>query len=145
MTRSQGAVVILEQGTDYVVLCLRDDKSDILFPNTWSLIGGLVERGESPEQAIKREWAEEIRSRRGDLVDMISLSFLFMYPRRDLPRTEHVFRAYLEADIKELVLCEGRMLRLFEKSTIRESKGIAAPHKDVLLHYLKAPRTVIKT
>ena len=43
-----------------LLLLLRDDKPSIPNPNSWSLIGGLVEKGESFTKAMKREMAEEI-------------------------------------------------------------------------------------
>ena len=51
------AVVISPAG---VVLHLRDDKPWIPHPGCWSLFGGAVEQGESPEQAVVRELEEEL-------------------------------------------------------------------------------------
>ena len=38
---------------------LRDDKPTIPSPNTWSLLGGREEEGETPEQTLHRELKEE--------------------------------------------------------------------------------------
>ncbi len=43
-----------------VLLQLRDDKPDILFPNYWGFFGGTIEPTESAEQALIREIAEEL-------------------------------------------------------------------------------------
>jgi len=43
-----------------LLLLLRDDKPSIPNANSWSLIGGVVEKGESFIKAMKREMAEEI-------------------------------------------------------------------------------------
>lgn len=43
-----------------LLLLLRDDKPDILWPGTWSLIGGAIEPGETPFMTARRELKEEI-------------------------------------------------------------------------------------
>ncbi|MEY4355584.1 MAG: hypothetical protein RLZZ89_652, partial [Cyanobacteriota bacterium] len=37
------------------LLQLRDDIDGIVYPGTWALFGGHIERGESPAQAVQRE------------------------------------------------------------------------------------------
>ena len=45
---------------DYKILLLkRSDFPDQWMPNKWSLVGGAIEKGESPEKACKREVEEE--------------------------------------------------------------------------------------
>lgn len=44
-----------------ILLLLRDDIPSLSNPNTWQLIGGEVESGESHMDALKREMKEEIR------------------------------------------------------------------------------------
>ena len=43
-----------------LLIYLRDDKPTISFPNHWDLFGGMVEQGETPQQALVREVQEEI-------------------------------------------------------------------------------------
>ncbi|HYM34991.1 MAG TPA: NUDIX domain-containing protein, partial [Steroidobacteraceae bacterium] len=38
----------------------RDDRPDIFFPNYWGNFGGAVERGETKEEALRREIREEL-------------------------------------------------------------------------------------
>ena len=42
------------------VLQLRDNKPNISVPGTWSLFGGIIETGESPQAALVREVQEEL-------------------------------------------------------------------------------------
>jgi mutator protein MutT len=46
--------------SDKFVLQLRDNKPGIAAPGQWSLFGGKLEPGESPQEAIKRELFEEL-------------------------------------------------------------------------------------
>ena len=43
-----------------VIAQLRDDKPGLMFPAHWSTLGGRVEEGETPEEAIRRGLVEEI-------------------------------------------------------------------------------------
>ncbi len=52
------AVFIVHQGK--ILLILRDDFDDIPYPSTWDLPGGVIEKGETHQETIKRELQEEI-------------------------------------------------------------------------------------
>ena len=54
------AAIILENDKGEFLLALRDNKPGIPFPNHWDLIGGHVEEGETPEEALVREVKEEL-------------------------------------------------------------------------------------
>jgi 8-oxo-dGTP diphosphatase len=51
---------ILCNQSDQVLLIQRDEKPGLAFAGYWSLPGGLVEEGETPDSAIAREIREEI-------------------------------------------------------------------------------------
>lgn len=53
------AAVIVVDGRRYLVQ-QRDDLPQIWFPGHWGCFGGAVEPGETPEQALRRELAEEL-------------------------------------------------------------------------------------
>ena len=54
------AAIILENDEGKFLLYLRDNKPDIPFPGHWDLIGGHIEEGETPEEALLREVKEEL-------------------------------------------------------------------------------------
>jgi 8-oxo-dGTP diphosphatase len=103
----QIAQVFLFDRRNRLIIYLRDDKPDIPFPNHWDLIGGHLEEGETPEQALVREVKEEIG---------IDLEH-FKYFRRmhctagDVyPNVKHLYWARLDIDAETLVLNEGQRL-----------------------------------
>ena len=53
------AAIIFENDKGEFLLYLRYNKPGIPFPGYWDLIGGHVEEGETPEQALVREVKEE--------------------------------------------------------------------------------------
>jgi 8-oxo-dGTP pyrophosphatase MutT (NUDIX family) len=55
----RGACVIIERDDGKVLLQLRD-KNAWIYPNCWAFVGGGVEKGESPYQAMRREHLEEL-------------------------------------------------------------------------------------
>ena len=54
------AAIIFENEKGEFLLYLRDNKPDIPFPDHWDLIGGHVEEGETPDEALVREVKEEL-------------------------------------------------------------------------------------
>ena len=63
-----GAVILDECGRAFVQ---RRSASRRLFPNCWDIVGGHVEPGETPEQALEREVAEETGWRLKDVVRLL--------------------------------------------------------------------------
>lgn len=43
-----------------LVIQLRDAKPGLVFPNHWATLGGAIEDGETPDDAMRRELSEEI-------------------------------------------------------------------------------------
>jgi len=60
MVRHQGASAIPVNSEGKILLQLRDDRPDLLYPNCWTTLGGGVEDGETFDEAIRRELLEEI-------------------------------------------------------------------------------------
>ena len=51
---------MIENSRGEVLLQLRDNKSEIPYPNCWGTFGGQIEDGEEPEEALLREIREEL-------------------------------------------------------------------------------------
>ena len=89
-----------------ILVNLRDDDPRIIFPNQWSLIGGHVEAGESPEEGLVREVREEIGYR---LTEYHALATFF-----DGEDVRHLYLSPIDAPIEDLVLGEGQAIRFID-------------------------------
>ncbi|MDQ3077081.1 MAG: NUDIX domain-containing protein [bacterium] len=88
---------------DKFLLQHRDDKQGISNPNKWGLVGGGVDEGETPEEAIKRECSEEI--------GVIPRNITYIGQTID---NKFRFYAYLDDDeVDTLRLGEGQEIRFF--------------------------------
>ena len=81
----------------------RDNDPRILFPNQWSIIGGHVEDGETPEHALVREVREEIDY---DLTQFKHLATFY-----DADYIRYFYVAPLDKPVSALTLGEGQALR----------------------------------
>lgn len=99
-----GAVLLAPSGR--VLLQHRDDKPEIDSPGKWSLFGGGVDVGESPEAAMIREIEEEIAYR----VKRFRPLIVFTGNRTEF----HVYLSEITASIDELTLLEGQGFAFFE-------------------------------
>ena len=99
---------------------LRDDKPEIADPGMWSLIGGSIDDGESPEQAAKREVLEEIgirieRLRYLETIDAVDIVEGSRHPLRIA-----LFLAEIDFEASDIELVEGQEVRFFSLDAIME-------------------------
>ncbi len=125
---SEAATIILVNHQNQVLLNLRDNKPDILYPNYWSIIGGGLDTGETPIQAIIREVREEINYK--------IRSPVFLTRRIDTNQIIYFFVENITASLDELELNEGVDLQFFNKEELSELK-ITPFIKSVLMDYFK--------
>ncbi len=116
MLRAPAVAVIMENPHGEILMLLRDDKPTISHPNQWSLPGGKVEYGESPEAAAHRELLEEI----GADIDLV----LWKRYDRQHPLVvvdQHIYLGRITLPLEALTLGEGQAMRFFN---FHEVKGL---------------------
>jgi 8-oxo-dGTP diphosphatase len=113
MKRIPCVAIIIENMEGEVLLLLRDNKSTITYPNHWTLIGGKVEQGETPEMAAHRELAEETGLK-------TDLSFWKRYDREHplFIVDQYVYTGKVNVSSDSLVLGEGQALQFFKPREI---------------------------
>ncbi|MCY1144101.1 NUDIX domain-containing protein [Actinoplanes sp. Pm04-4] len=103
---SYGAVGLVVDPEDRVLIQLRDDKPEIVHPGLWSIPGGLADPGEDAHATVIRELYEELQLTVTDPVTFGSVV--------DREGRGHILAAFLvrtEATIDDLVLGEGQEMR----------------------------------
>jgi 8-oxo-dGTP diphosphatase len=117
MNRIPCVAIIIENREGEVLLLLRDNKSAIIFPNHWTLVGGKVEDGERPEMAAHRELDEETGLK-------AKLSFWRRYDRQHplFIVDQYIYTASVNTLQESLVLEEGQALQFFKPLEIRYLK-----------------------
>lgn len=120
--------LIIENLKGQVLLMLRDDKSTIPYPNCWAFIGGHIEEGETPEQALVREVKEELD------YDLKKYDFFKKYACEE----GNISVFYIKGDykIEDFRLGEGQKIQFFSKKEIQKLKT-AYTDKEMLMDYFK--------
>ena len=128
------------------LLQLRDNIPEIVYPGYWTLFGGHLEPGETPEDALKREIFEEINY-------LIPEAEKFgCYADERVIR--HIYHAPLTVSIDKLILKEGWDFALLSPETIRlgscysakakQIRPLGKPHQKILLDFLELTSVLVK-
>jgi len=126
------AAIILENDEGKFLLYLRDNKPDIPFPDHWDLIGGHIEEGETPEEALLREVKEEL-----DL-DLKEYTFYRKYECLNGDAYENIKYIYfgkINLPIEKVTLLEGVRPQYFSKEEIPNVK-FANILKSIVMDYI---------
>lgn len=126
------AAIILENDKGDFLLALRDNKSWIPFPNHWDLIGGHVEEGETPEEALVREYKEELG------LELKEYKFYkeFLCLKGDaFENIKYIYTGKINLPIDEITLYEGQYARYFTKEEIPATK-FANIIKSIVIEYI---------
>jgi 8-oxo-dGTP diphosphatase len=126
------AAIILENNKREILLYLRDNKPGIPFPNYWDLIGGHVEEGETPEEALVREVKEELN------IDLKEYTFYKKYECLSGDAYQNIKFIYIgkiNLPIEEITLLEGERPRFFSREEIPNVK-FANILKTIVMDYI---------
>jgi len=105
MQNKEASLVILGYKGE-ILLILRDNKSDIVSPNHWSIPGGTKEPDESFEKCAKREIKEELQINLENLSFVVELKYLDRYKKL-------YYSSLSENQVKEIHLTEGQRYDFF--------------------------------
>ena len=126
------AAIILENNNGDFLLYLRDNKPAIPFPNHWDLIGGHVEEGETPEEALVREFKEEL-----DL-DLKEYTFYKKYECLTgdaYENIKYIYSGKINLPIEKITLLEGVRPQYFSREEIPNVK-FANILKSIVMEYI---------
>lgn len=126
------AAIILENDKGEFLLALRDNKPGIPFPNHWDLIGGHVEVGETPEEALVREVKEELDI---DLKDFTFYKKFECFTGDTYENTKYIYTGKINIPIEEVTLLEGERPQYFTKEEIPNIK-FANILKSIVMDYI---------
>jgi 8-oxo-dGTP diphosphatase len=127
------AAIILENDKGEFLLALRDKKSWIPFPDHWDLIGGHVEDGETPEEALVREYKEELGL---DLSDYKFYKEFECLEGDSYENIKYIYTGRINIPVEEITLYEGQYAKYFTKEEIPDVK-FANIIKRVVMDYIK--------
>jgi 8-oxo-dGTP diphosphatase len=126
------AAIILENDKREFLLALRDNKPGIPFPDHWDLIGGHVEEGETPEEALVREVKEELD------IDLTEYSFFKIYECLTgdaYENIKYIYTGKINIPIEEVTLLEGERPQYFSREEIPDVK-FANIIKSIVMDYI---------
>lgn len=128
------AAIILENDKGEFLLYLRDNKPTIPFPDHWDLIGGHVEEGETPEQALVREVKEELG------IDLKDYKFFRVYECLTgdaYENIKYIYTGRINIPIERITLYEGVEARYFLRDEIPHVK-FANILKEIMIDYINS-------
>ena len=127
------AAIILENDKGEFLLALRDNKSWIPFPDHWDLIGGHVEAGETPEEALIREYKEELGI---ELKDYKFYKEFRCLEGDAFENIKYIYTGKINIPVEQITLYEGQEARYFTKEEIPDVK-FANIIKSIVLEYIE--------
>jgi len=126
------AAIILENDKRELLLYLRDNKPGIPFPNHWDLIGGHLEDGETPGEALLREVKEELN------IDLKEYTFYKKYvclTGDAYQNIKYIYTGKINLPIEEITLLEGVRPQYFSREEIPGVK-FANILKKIVMEYI---------
>lgn len=127
--RKKIALVILYDSKKRILLQHRAEDSKVL-PGYWGFFGGTIEKGETPEKAVKREIKEELNYSLKNPKFMTTQTFTY-------PGFEGIMYVFIEKydSAQKLILGEGQDMGWFSISEAKKLK--IADEGSKVLDYIK--------
>jgi 8-oxo-dGTP diphosphatase len=126
------AAIILENDHGELLLYLRDNKPGIPFPQHWDLIGGHVEKGETPDEALKREVREELNY---ELEEYKFFKEYLCLEGDAYPNIKYIYSGKFNLPLEEITLLEGERVQYYKKEEIPDVK-FANILKEIVMEYI---------
>jgi len=121
------AKIILVNPEKKLLMALRDNKAEISYPNHWANIGGEIEQGETPLEALKRELREEVSCKVYD-IEVLGEGFI-----PDENCKVIFFKGKIFDKLENIRLYEGQKVNLFAFQEL-ENLLIPPPIKKFILN-----------
>lgn len=89
------------------VLLVQRSKSHQIYPNSWTLVGGKVQKGESLSQALARELIETLS------INLNQINSVWLFHSHKQESSQHQLNVYIvhtEAELQQLQLKKVKML-----------------------------------
>jgi 8-oxo-dGTP diphosphatase len=128
------AAIIFENDRGEFLLYLRDNKPTIPFPDHWDLIGGHVEEGETPEQALVREVKEELGL---ELKDYKFFRRFECLTGDAYENIKYIYTGRINIPVEEITLYEGVRPQYFSREEIPYVK-FANILKEIVMEYINS-------
>jgi len=128
------AAIILENENGEFLFYLRDDKPGIPFPKHWDLIGGHLEEGETPEEALVREVKEELD------IELKDFKFFKEYECLEgdaYPNIKYIYSGKINIPADEITLLEGDYAKYFKREEVPSLK-FANILRSIVVEYISA-------
>ena len=126
------AAIIFENDNGEFLLYKRDNKPGIPFPGYWDLIGGHVEEGETPEQALVREVKEEID------IDLKEFDFYKKFECLTgdaYENIKYIYTGKINIPVEKIRLLEGDRPQYFSREEI-PNVNFANILKSIVMEYI---------